>query len=205
MLSPNVRFFSPHLLTHGSVATVVFTSSSLSTTSHIFNIPWKRVNWVFLWGCHSACLNRSPGCRELFSNSLFESFWPRSSLPPDYHENHLIWVDLSLKAPFELPLATAHLVQPPGPAWLSESHLIWVDWIAVFSLPFDFMQSVPLSSLWASFVGRSLFIVYALIVYYLHSATLFHSFYLIQYCLILIVHLPFFFNYCSLFWSRNVL
>ncbi len=69
-----------------------FTSSSSSATSHLFDIPWERVSWVFLVGC--LFLSRSRGCLELFSDSHLSAFWPQvtlSSLPSDYHENWSEW------------------------------------------------------------------------------------------------------------------
>jgi hypothetical protein len=66
--------------------TMVLTSSSaLSSTSHLFNIPWERVSWFFSLGCLSANFSRSLGCRE----PRFPTF---------------IWVSS----------ATAHEVQTPG-------------------------------------------------------------------------------------------
>ncbi len=70
----------------------------------------------------------SLGCLELFSNSYLSVFWPPgnwSSLPSDYHENHLIWVDSSLIVPLGFSfrkyspwVAAGQSVQPP--AWPSQ-------------------------------------------------------------------------------------
>ncbi len=108
--------------------TVVLTSSSTSlSTSHLFNIPRKRVSWLFL-GWHSACLSKSLGCLEWLSNSQLNVFGQHSHCPaslPHYHENLVTWADYSLVVPLELPLASAHTGQPTR---LTIMRTIWSEW-----------------------------------------------------------------------------
>jgi hypothetical protein len=66
----------------------------------------------------------------------------RTSLPPDYHENHLNWVDSSLIVFFELILsllASDKKDQPPPPDCL-ENLLIWVDLIKMIPLALPSMS-----------------------------------------------------------------
>ncbi len=128
-------------------------------TSHHFSISWEIVSSVFLLGCHSAWLGRSPGCLKLVSAFSWASLATGHPVQPpclDHHENHLIWVDLSLMAPLE---SLGHCSRCPAslPDCL-ESYLIWVD--SAVAVPLSFHVNSQLSSLWDSFVGWSLLILY---------------------------------------------
>ncbi len=123
---------------------------SFINTIH-FNISLSSTTHEKKYACSfwlSLCLFSvsSLGRLELFSNSHLSVFflppgnW--SSLPSDYHENHLIWVDSSLIVPLSFSLreyrpwaAARQLVQPH--AWpsrepsnlsgLEPDDLTWVD------------------------------------------------------------------------------
>ncbi len=72
----------------------------------------------------------SPTTRFL---GLSRSLLTWTSLPRDYHKNHLVWVDSSLVVFFELVLrllASDNKDQPPLPDRLKK-RLIWVDLIKV--------------------------------------------------------------------------
>jgi hypothetical protein len=62
----------------------------------------------------------------------------QSSLPPGHHENHLIWVYLSLMAPLELNLVSEHLWPP----------LTWSSPSGLFREPSDLSELDPNSPLW---------------------------------------------------------
>jgi hypothetical protein len=114
--------------------------------------------------------------------------WDPVSLP-NYHKNHLIWVDSILVVPLRLSLlwvslATAHGVQPPS---LAIMRIIWSEWPQAWWPPLSCTQlslpawliweksdlsglgpdspprpscSFPLEFPWAIFLGQSLLIVY---------------------------------------------
>jgi hypothetical protein len=68
----------------------------------LLHLPMRMSKLTLILGCHSACfMVQSLGCLELFSNSYLSVF----GLPPDYHENQLIWVDSSLIVPLGFSLA----------------------------------------------------------------------------------------------------
>ncbi len=75
--------------------------------------------------------------------SVFGHWSPSPAFLSGHHENHLIGVNLSLIAFLELPLATAHAVQPPR---LTIRELSDLSGLNPGSLPLDFMQFVPFSS-----------------------------------------------------------
>ncbi len=104
-------------------------------------------------GCHSALLSRSLGCQKVlisFLLSVFGHWSPGLACLPGHHENHLIWVDLSLMAPLSLGYFIESLCQHScSLASLPshyENHLIWVD----LSL-----MALPLSGLWPLFTRSS--------------------------------------------------
>ncbi len=66
-----------------------------------------------------------------------------------------------MMAPLELPVVTAHAVQPLRLTIREPSDLSSLN---PSSLPLDFMQFVSLSSPSASFAGRSLIIVYCTLI-----------------------------------------
>jgi hypothetical protein len=80
-------------------------------------------------------LSRSLGCLELFSNSHFSAFGHHSrgsASLPDYHENHMTWVDSSLVVPLELYWSFdwffGHCSRSPASLLgLHKNHLVWVD------------------------------------------------------------------------------
>jgi hypothetical protein len=87
--------------------TVILTSSSAASSPnhHLFSIPWERVNWLFLLSCHAACFCRPIGCLKLFCNFYLSIFGHHSCSPtslPDYHENHVIWVESRLEVLLEI-------------------------------------------------------------------------------------------------------
>ncbi len=89
---------------------------------------------------------------------------------PDHQENHLIWVDSSLIAPLELPVANAHAVQPPRLTIQEPSDL---SGLSPSNLPLDFMHFVHLSYPCASLVGWSMIIVCIYCIFNSNSVSLF--------------------------------
>ncbi len=131
-------------------STVVFTSSSASSsTSHLFNISWERVSWLFFLGCHSARFTRSHGCLKSFSNFhlsiLGYCSWGPASLP-DYHENHLIWVYSGLEVPLRFSLLWVSF----GHCSCSPVSLLWPSWE-----PTNLRELEPDGHPWVAFGHRS--------------------------------------------------
>ncbi len=113
----------------------------------------------------------------------------RTSLPPGYHENHLIWVNLSLMVLWDILrlLDSDHKDQPPLPDHL-KNLLIWVYSIKV--IPLGFAQYAPwepsrsstkpgyshLSFIWLKwrFSWLNVFILLS-VLYILYCAFILHS------------------------------
>ncbi len=114
-LSSEQEFFSmfSESLSHGPVTSLIGSHSSPSSaTTPFFILPWERVNWFYFRLSPCLCSFKSSGCLELFSNSHLSVLWPsgnRSSLPPDNHENHLIWVHSCLVVPLGCSLSKCSL------------------------------------------------------------------------------------------------
>ncbi len=104
-----------------------------------YHTPWERVSGFLIRLSLSLFLVRFLGWQELFSNSHLSvlrecnprvwSLFTRTSFPPGFHENHLIWMDASLIVPWASMslLASNNLDQPPPPDHL-ENLLISVEW-----------------------------------------------------------------------------
>jgi hypothetical protein len=107
--------------------TAILTSSSSSSasasssTSHFLKRSLRKSKLTLLLGCLTAYFSRSLGCLKSFSHFHLSIFGHRSCGPsslPDYHKNHLIWVDWSLIV---------------CPTW-ELLPLIWVDWSLIVPL-----------------------------------------------------------------------
>jgi hypothetical protein len=106
----------------------------------------ERARWLFFLGCHFAFYLFLFGCLQWYSNSNLSILrecspcnWPLftwTSLPPGYHKNHLIWVDLCLIVFFEivLRLSTFDKKDQSHPPDCLENLLIWVDSIKMIPL-----------------------------------------------------------------------
>jgi hypothetical protein len=92
-------------------------------------------------------------------------------------------------APFEVPLATTHVIQPPRLFIQEPSDLSGLN---PHSLPFDFIQQVPLSSSWAAIQDglRFLYIVHLLYIVSFPDDYSFVLFFIdsIPHCLILLIN-----------------
>ncbi len=110
---------------------------------------------------------------RMFVLSVFGHQSPSLASLPGHQVNHLIWVDSSLMALLELPLAM--LTWSSLPYWLSKNHLIWVDSIPVVSLglhavcPLEF----PLSLLYRTVSDYYIFCIYCILF---HSVMIIPSF-----------------------------
>jgi hypothetical protein len=111
----------------------------ISNKSHIFIIPRKKSKLSLSIGLPVCTFNCPLGCLKSligFPLSIFGHCSWSPAFQPDYHKNHLIWVDLSLAVPLGLTLATAHGVQPSHLTttrtissewtWALQSPLVWL-------------------------------------------------------------------------------
>ncbi len=160
--------------------TLILTESSSSTAAStpffFFTIPWERVIWLFFRLSLCQFLVRSPGFLKYFCDFALECFRPlliQSSIQPSHHENHLIWVDSSLKAPFELALLCAFgRFSWGGPAsCLTLWRTIWSEWTPFGKSP------LTLCNFSLSFLEQFLYVytVHLLYIRFLTQLNDFHS------------------------------
>ncbi len=121
---------------------MVLTSSSSSATSHLLNIPWERVSWLFFRLSICLFFSRSLSCLESFYDS-FECFWPL--LMQLRFSNWLPWEPSNVtrlepgSVPWDLALfwvsfGHAHAVQLP---FLANMRTILSEWTGAWWPPWS--------------------------------------------------------------------
>jgi hypothetical protein len=110
--------------------------------------PTLRKSKLRLSSKLSLCLvlSRSPGCLRVIFRLSFVRLWPpgnRSSLPSDYQENHLIWVNSYPVVPLELSLVLSVFGNwSPSPASLPGHH---ENSLSLVLSVFGYLSPIPAS------------------------------------------------------------